>query len=150
MCTLYSGKYSKNSTLEVIQWSHSVLQFSHWFLLINNFTSIYRISSFSKVRRYNVKFLPQETKSHFSFLQADISVSEFNAECIVQCVYYHRPSKYWYCKFKPHIQHKICVHFPTLPIILFTIITPMWGFCHRLTTHSYETALRILTNVFMD
>lgn len=31
MCTLYSGKYSKNSTLQVIQQSHSLLQFSQWF-----------------------------------------------------------------------------------------------------------------------
>jgi len=150
MCTLYSGKYSKNSTSEVIQQSHSLLQFSQWFLLINNFTSIYRISSFSKVRRYTVQFLPQETKSHFSFLQADISVSKFNAKCIALCVHYHRPSKHWYCKFKPHIQHKICIYFPPLSIILFTIIIPMWGFCHRLSTHSYETMLRILTNVFVD
>ena len=150
MCTLYSGKYNKNSTLEVIQQSHSVLQFSQWFLLINNFTSIHKILSISKVRRHTVKFPPQETKSHFSFLQADTKVSELNAEYIVQCVHYHRPSKYWYCKFKPHLQHKMCVHFPPLPIILFTIIIPTWGFCHRLTTHSYETVLGILTDIFID
>jgi hypothetical protein len=52
MCTLYSGKYSKTSTTEVIQQSHSVLQFSQRFLPSNNFTSIYRIWSVSKVRRH--------------------------------------------------------------------------------------------------
>jgi hypothetical protein len=34
--------------------------------------------------------------------------------------------------------------------MLFTIIILTWGFCHRLTTHSYETVLRILTDIFMD
>jgi hypothetical protein len=67
MCTLYSGKYITNYTTEVIQQSHSVLQFSQAFLRSNNFTSIYRIWSVSEVRRHTDKFPPQETKSHFSF-----------------------------------------------------------------------------------
>ena len=117
-CTLYSGTYSKNYILEVIQQSDSVLQLSQRFLVSNNHMNICRIfPAYSQMT---------QVSSSRNQKPLILRVLQKKTEYIVQHVQSHRPSKYWYRKFESHLQHDILCKFLPLPIILCTIIIPTY------------------------